>query len=92
TNDTSLVRQYLSMPAVRATFPADIAFAYGMPENNDKNQQAAYVPLYGLKTYGRVKAKIEGEGIIDARNDFNQVSGKSEVTMKMNPTAAKLWA
>ncbi|GAA4327754.1 protein translocase subunit SecD [Flaviaesturariibacter amylovorans] len=93
TNDTSLVRQYLNMPTVRAAFPADIAFAYGMPEaGNNKTQPSAFVPLYGLKTYGRAKAKIEGEGIVDARNDFNQVSGKSEVTMKMNPTAARLWA
>ncbi|RYZ00824.1 MAG: protein translocase subunit SecD [Chitinophagaceae bacterium] len=91
TNDTALVRQYLDMPTVRASFPADIAFAYGMPDAK-QGQQAAYVPLYGLKTYGRAKAKIEGEGIVDARNDFNQVSGKSEVTMKMNPAAARLWA
>ncbi|GAB4091639.1 protein translocase subunit SecD/SecF [Flaviaesturariibacter terrae] len=90
TNDTALVRSYLENPAVRSAFPADIAFAYGIPETKD-NKTADFVALHGLKTNGREKAKLEGEAIVDARDDFNQVNGQAEVTMKMNPTAARIW-
>ncbi|RYY86247.1 MAG: protein translocase subunit SecDF [Chitinophagaceae bacterium] len=90
TNDTALVRSYLENPAVRSNFPADIAFAYGIPETKD-NKTAEFVALHGLKTNGREKAKLEGEAIVDARDDFDQVTGQAEVTMKMNPTAARIW-
>jgi len=90
-NDTAMVRGYLNLPGVRAAFPADAQFAYGIPDN-ENGKEAAAVSLYALKTYGRDKAKLEGEGIIDARDDFNQLNGQAEVTMKMNPAAARTWA
>ncbi|RYY41183.1 MAG: protein translocase subunit SecD [Chitinophagaceae bacterium] len=90
TNDTALVRSYLENPAVRASFPADIVFAYGMPETKD-NKTAEFVAIHGLKTNGRDKAKLEGEAIVDARDDYDQVTNQAEVTMKMNPTAARIW-
>lgn len=90
-NDTALVRSYLENPAVRSAFPADIAFVYGMPDVKN-NKKSPFVSLYGLKTFGRDKAKLEGDAITDARADFNQTTNQSEVSMKMNPSGARVWA
>ncbi|TCJ13806.1 protein translocase subunit SecD [Flaviaesturariibacter flavus] len=90
-NDTALVSANLSRPEVRAALPADVKWAFGIPETKD-NKTAEFVALHALKTGGREKAPIEGEGITEARSDFNQVNGQSEVTMKMNPSAARTWA
>jgi SecD/SecF fusion protein len=89
--DTALVRSYLEAPAVRSAFPADIVFAFGIPDMRD-NKRSPFVSLYGLKTFGRDKAKLEGDAITDARADFNPTTGQSEVTMKMSPSGARTWA
>ncbi|RPD51742.1 protein translocase subunit SecDF [Paracnuella aquatica] len=90
--DTSIVRQYLTNPAVAANFPADIQWAYGIPETQENNKKANFVALYGLKTKGMDKAPLEGEAVVDARSDFNPTTGQPEVTMKMNPAGARTWA
>ncbi|MDB5253563.1 MAG: preprotein translocase subunit SecD/SecF [Flaviaesturariibacter sp.] len=89
--DTAIVRSYLETPSVRNAFPADIAFVYGVPDVRE-NKKMNFVALYGLKTYGRDRPKLEGDAITDARADFNQTSGKSEVSMKMSPSGARIWA
>jgi SecD/SecF fusion protein len=90
-NDTSIVRSYLQNPAVRAAFPADIAFMYGIPDVNE-NKKAPFVALYGIKTYGNEKARLEGEAVVDARSDYNPTTGQPEVSMRMNPSGARTWA
>jgi SecD/SecF fusion protein len=90
-NDTSLVRGYLENPAVRSAFPADIAFMYGIPDVNE-NKKAPFVALYGIKTYGNEKARLEGEAVVDARSDYNPTTGQPEVSMRMNPSGARTWA
>lgn len=88
--DTGIVRSYLESPALRTQFPADIRFAFGIPDMI-KNKKAAFVALYGLKTYGNEKAKLEGEAVVDARQDYNGTNGGVEVSMRMNPTGARIW-
>lgn len=90
TNDTAIVRSYLEAPSVRSAFPADVVFAYGIPDTKD-NKRSPFVALYGLKTFGKDKAKLEGDAITDARADFNPTSGQSEVTMRMSPSGARVW-
>lgn len=91
TNDTAQVRSYLQNPAVRSKFPADIAFMYGQPETGADRKKTNFVPLYGIKTYGSPVAKLEGEAVIDARQDYNPTTGGVEVSMRMNPTGARIW-
>lgn len=90
--DTSIVRSYLQNPAVAANFPADVQWAYGIPETGEANKKNNFVALYALKTKGNEKAPLEGEAVIDARADFNPTTNQPEVTMKMNPTGARIWA
>ncbi|HVT84876.1 MAG TPA: protein translocase subunit SecDF [Chitinophagaceae bacterium] len=89
--DTSLVRSYLESPSIRIQFPSDLYFMYGIPEN-DQEKKAGILPLYGIKTYGRDKAKLEGDAITNAGQDYDQLTGKVEVTMSMNPTGSRVWA
>ncbi len=89
--DTSLVRSYLENPTVRSKFPADIAFMYGIPETGRDNKKSNFVALYGIKTYGNEKAKLEGEAVVDARQDYNPTTGGVEVSMRMNPAGARVW-
>jgi SecD/SecF fusion protein len=92
TRDTGIVRTYLQNPAVAAHFPADVLWAYGIPETGENNKRNNFVALYGIKTKGLEKAPLEGEAVVEARSDFNPTTNQPEVTMKMNPAGARTWA
>lgn len=91
TKDTALVRSYLETPAIRAAFPAQMAWMYGVPERGKNSKTSDYLSLYAIKTFGREKAKIEGDAVSDAGNDFDP-NGRPEVTMEMTSLGAKAWA
>ncbi len=74
----------------KSNFPGDVVFAYGVPEKDQKGKAAEFVPLYGLKTYNRTTAKLEGDAISDARQDFDQY-GKVQIEMRMKPQGASIW-
>lgn len=89
--DTALVRGYLETPAVRAAFPTQMVWMYGIKERDKSNKPSSFLPIYAIKTFGRDKAKIEGEAVSTARSDFNQ-NGKPEVNMSMTDAGSKAWA
>ncbi len=86
--DTAQVRQYLD--ELRSNFPSDAVFAYGTPDKDNKGKSASTLPLYALKTFGRSQAKLEGDAISDASQDFDQY-GKVEVQMTMKNFGAAIW-
>ncbi|MBK7560375.1 MAG: protein translocase subunit SecDF [Chitinophagaceae bacterium] len=86
--DTALVREYLD--ELRPNFPSDAVWAYGIPAKDKKGKSATSVPLYALKTFGRSVAKLEGDAISDARQEFDQY-GKVEVRMEMKNFGAVIW-
>jgi len=86
--DTGRVREYLN--ELKANYPFDVQWAYGTPEKDSKGRTAKEVALYALKTYGRAQAKLEGDAISDARQDFDQY-GKVEVRMDMKNFGAAIW-
>ena len=86
--DTAEVRRFLD--EFKSNFPADIIFAYGIAAKDNKGKTAARVPLYALKTFGRATAKLEGDAVTDARQDFDQY-GKVEIRMEMNKAGANIW-
>jgi len=87
-NDTALFRTYLN--EFKSNFPSDVVWAYGVPEKDKKGKTASSVPLYALKTYNRTEAKLEGDAISDARQDFDQY-GKVQIEMTMKPAGASIW-
>lgn len=90
-NDTALVRSYLQTPSIRSAFPAQLVWMYGIPDRDKNNKLSGFVPLYAIKTFGRSKAKIEGDAVSSSRADFDQ-SGRSEVNMEMTSIGAREWA
>ncbi|ULQ54457.1 protein translocase subunit SecDF [Flavihumibacter fluvii] len=93
TKDTSTVSEYLNNPAVIGNMPGDVKFLYGMAEKDKDGKVLDFVPIYGIKTVpGTNKAKLEGESITDAYQDFNSVTNQVTVNMTMNKQGEKIWA
>lgn len=84
----SKINDYLALEKVRAVFPKNIKFAWGAtPVGTSGNIYA----LYALKTRPNDdKAPLEGDAIVDARQDFDN-NGKPDVDMVMNSEGAKIW-
>jgi SecD/SecF fusion protein len=91
--DTSIINSYLNIPAVRNQFPANLKFMWGKQEYDDNGKAYPYLELYAIKTVpGSDKAKLEGEVITDARQDYDPVTGGVVVEMSMNKHGADVWA
>src|SRR5690606_21170819 len=68
-------------------------FLYGMAEKDKDGKVLDFVPLYAIKKVpGTDKAKLEGEYITDAYQDFNPVTNQVTVNMTMNKQGEKIWA
>ena len=89
--DTSIVRSYLENPTIKNNFPADLVWTYGIPDVIE-NKKSDFVALYGLKTKGRIKAPLEGDAVVEARDDFDPTTGQPQVSMRMNPIGARIWS
>lgn len=90
--DTDRVRSYLESPAIRGAFPAQLVWMYSKPDiNNDTKKANDYVHLYAIKTFGRDKAKIEGDAVENSRADYNPTTNQPEVNMTMTPFGAREW-
>jgi SecD/SecF fusion protein len=87
--DTAIVRSYIENPAFKSLFPTDVVWLYGISDVNQKNRKSDRVPLYAMKTYGKEKARLEGEAVKDARQDFDPTTNKVEV--KMENDRGKYW-
>lgn len=87
--DTAAVRAILNTPAIKSQFPSEVAWMYGMPETVN-NKKSNVVALYAIKTFGKDKAKLEGEHVTNASADFDQ-SGKTAVSLEMDPVGARIW-
>ncbi|MEO6812361.1 MAG: protein translocase subunit SecDF [Ginsengibacter sp.] len=89
--DTALANAYLNMDVVKNNFPANIKFLYGLQQKNEKTGQR-YFELYAIKTVpGTDKAKLEGEGVEDSKQDFDE-RGRPAIKMNMTPTGSRTWA
>ena len=91
TKDTALVRSYLEAQAVRGAFPAQMVWMYGKPQRDKGGKVIPYLDLYAIKTFGRDKAKMEGDAVRTASADYDQ-AGKPEVRMDMTSQGSKDWA
>lgn len=92
TVDTAIFNGYISNPVVKNQFPANLKFLFGKPEKDKNGVEQAFLPVYAIKTVpGSDKAKLEGEHVIDARQDFEQ-NNEVTVNMSMNKVGTKIWA
>ncbi|WP_439881426.1 protein translocase subunit SecDF [Pontibacter sp. MBLB2868] len=88
--DTAKINDIFSRPEVRAIFPSNMKFLWGVKPIAGDNRQE-FVEFYAIKKGRDGKAPLAGDAINDARQDFDQ-TGRPEINMTMNPTGAKKWA
>ena len=89
--DTGTFYRYLNNDAVKTALPGDCKFLFGVEEKSEKGNQRFY-PLYAVKMQpGSDKAPLEGEGVEEARQDYDEV-GRPAIKMIMTPLGTKTWA
>ncbi len=85
--DTGTINAYFRMPQVRSVFPRNSRLLWEM-----KADENGRIPLHAIKiTTRNGKAPLEGDAVVDARQDYDQ-HGKPVVSMTMNSEGAKTWA
>jgi SecD/SecF fusion protein len=88
--DTATVMEYLNMRKVKEVLPRELSFRWTVKPVDAKG---LYYELVAIKVTDRDgKAPLEGNVITDARDDLDQISARSTVSMTMNPEGAKAWA
>ena len=88
--DTATINSYLKMDQVKALMPRNLAFKW-TAKAVDKEEK--FFTLVAIKITGRDgRAPLEGDVIVDARQDYADMGSRPEVSMTMNTTGAKVWA
>ncbi len=89
--DTGILNSYLQLESVKNIFPANLVFMFGKPESEDP-KAAGILPVYAVRTVeGPTLAKLEGEHVSDARQDFDE-RGRVAIKMNMDKVGEKIWA
>lgn len=89
TKDTAQVNTYLKDPQVRGLLSGElrhVKFAWGKAKKD-----ANIVELYALKGNAQNIPPLSGSVVTEARDDYDQVTGKPVVSMQMNANGAKAW-
>ncbi len=89
-NDTATVNRYLKMTQVQSVIPRNMTFKWtAKAVDKDGN----YFRLIAIKVTSRDRrAPLTGDVIVDARQDYEQMGSRPEVSMTMNSEGAKVWA
>ncbi len=84
--DTAKFNKMLALDVVKNKLPPNVRLLYGAA---DKKDPVLFV--YAVKVPPGGTAKLEGDNITDARNDYNPITGKQGVIMEMNVTGSRIW-
>lgn len=83
---------YLDSAVVKSKMPNNIKILLAADDATTKFNPNAPLRLYAIKlVQGKEGAMLEGDQIIDAGRDFDQMTGKPEVTMVFNSTGDRLF-
>ncbi len=87
--DTAKVNKMLAEKRVKALFPPRIKFLWTV---KPYDKEGKFVQLVAIKVTNRDgSAPLEGDVIVDARQDFGQFGKTPEINMTMNGEGAKKW-
>jgi SecD/SecF fusion protein len=90
TKDTATLGERLRDPVVASQFPSNLKFAFGYSGGeNEKNN--GLMAVYALKTVDGMRAKLEGEHVSDARQDYDE-RGRVAIKMEMDNIGTRIWA
>ena len=87
--DTATVNKYLAMKEIQSFFPPRLKFLWAAKPYDEEGR---YLQLLAIKIDNRDgNAALEGDVIIDASQQFDQMSGSPEVSITMNGEGANKW-
>lgn len=89
TKDTAQINSYFKDAHVRSLLNGElrhVKFAWGKAKKD-----ANIVELYALKGNAQNAAPLSGAVVTEARDDYDQTTGKPVVSMQMNAKGAKDW-
>ena len=90
--DTAEVNKIIYSAAAKQVLPSDVKLLWGAKPADGLSVKNVY-ELYALKvTQSNGHAPLEGDVITDAKDEFDQMSGRPSVSMSMNSDGARRWA
>ncbi len=89
TKDTGLLNQYLAMDIVKNKFPSNLVFMYGKAEDVKGKTSNTKLNIYAIKTLDNGDAKLEGEHVAEAKQNYD--GSKVVIQMNMDKEGTKLW-
>ncbi len=90
--DTAEINKYIYSELAQQIFPSDLKLCWGATPSDMVNSKNVY-ELYALKKTGtNGRAPLEGDVIVDAKDEFDHVTGRPCVSMSMNSDGARRWA
>lgn len=90
--DTAAVNKAIYSEMAKQVLPSDVKLLWGAKPADGLNSKNIY-ELYALKvTNSNGRAPLEGDVITDAKDEFEQISGRPSVSMSMNSEGARRWA
>lgn len=91
--DTAEINKIIYSDVAKQVLPSDVKLLWSAkPTDLIKDTKNVY-ELHALKvTEANGRAPLEGDVITDAKDEFEQVSGRPSVSMSMNSDGARRWA
>lgn len=90
--DTAAVNKLIHSALAKQVLPSDLKLLWSAKASSDLNVKNTF-ELYALKiTTTNGRAPLEGDVITDAKDQFDPITGKPEVSMTMNADGARRWA
>ena len=90
--DTAEINKALKSEYAKQIMPGDLRLLWSAKPTDLMNTKNIY-ELHALKATGvNGRAPLEGDVIVDAKDEFEQVSGRPNVSMQMNNDGAHRWA
>lgn len=84
--------EYLELDVVKSKLPNNIRILLEAENSKNKFNPNAPLGIYAIKLVpGKEGAMLEGDQIVDAGRDYDQMNGKPEVTMTFNSTGERLF-
>lgn len=87
--DTAEVNRILSMKQIKSIFPKEMRLKWEVKAFDEKGE---LFKLIALKAKRAGKPALEGDVVVNAREQTDPVSGEWEVSMSMNAEGAGKWA
>ena len=90
--DTAEVNKIIYSALAKQIFPSDLRLLWSAKPADGVQAKNIY-ELHAIKvTTTNGRAPIEGDVVVDAKDQFNNLTGSPEVSMSMNSDGARRWA